>query len=225
MLLKWFSFEWSHPRISSTDLKVKLTTDLGITSSRHERVKESPFPLLLPPCLIGDRVTESSFPLPPTPPSYGWQGYGIFFPPPLLPPVLCVTGLRNLQFLFLLPPVLCPPHWSHILVSSILWPQADHPNRSRNGDVTCDMWSHTLTVFFNGCSRLCFIKHFSRSLESSREGISRVARDITMPRTVWMVRLCSDIHSGNTDTHFPKKNHHTAVVKSPICVSLLQLFS
>ena len=162
---------------------------------------------------MDDRVTESSFPL--------------LLPPP---PVLWVTGLRNLLFLFLLPPVLCPPHWSHILVSSILWTQADHPNCSRHGDVTCDMWSRTLTAFFNGRSRLCFIKHFSWSLESSRERRSRVARDITMSRTVWMVRLCSDIHSGNTDTHFPKKKkkttlQYTAIVQSPIFVSLLKLFS
>ena len=142
---------------------------------------------------MDDRVTESSFPS--------------SCPPP---PVLWVTGLRNLLFLFLLPPVLCPPHWSHILVSSILWTQADHPNCSRHGGVTCDMWSPTLTAFFNGRSRLCFIKLFSRSLESSRERRSRVARDIRMPRTVWMVRLCSD-------THFPKK-------KTPHC-SIQQLYN
>ena len=47
------SFEWPRPRISSTDLKVRVTTDLVITSSRHER------------------LTEPSFPPPPTLLSYG----------------------------------------------------------------------------------------------------------------------------------------------------------
>ena len=150
---------------------------------------------------MGDLVTESSFPL-------------------LLLPVLWVTGLQNLLLLFLLHPCLMPiPLITHsgLFIVSILWTQADHPNCSRHGDVTCDMWSHTLAVFCNGRSRLCFMKHFSRSLESSRERRLHVARDITIPRTVWMVRLCSDIHSGNTDTpgahhlmgscdtHFPKK--------------------
>ena len=68
---------------------------------------------------MGGRVTESSFPLPPTP---------------------CLMGdrVRNLLFLFLLPSV---------LIVSILWPQADHPNCSRHGDVTYDVWSHTFTFF------------------------------------------------------------------------------
>ena len=45
-----------------------------------------------------------------------------------------------------------------------------------------------------------------------------------MPRTVWMVALCSDIHPGNTDTRFPKNNtslQYTAIAQSPIFVSLL----
>ena len=115
-------FEWSHPRISSTDLKVRMTTDLGITSSRHERVKESPFALLLPPVLweaglqnllflfllppvlwvtgYGIFFSSSSYPL-----SYGWQGTESSFP---LPPTPCLMGdrVRNLLFLFLLPPFL-----------------------------------------------------------------------------------------------------------------------
>ena len=97
-------FEWSHPRISSTDLKVRMTTDLGITSSRHERVKESPFALLLPPVLwevgLQNLLSSSSYPL-----SYGWLGTESSFP---LPPTPCLMGdrVRNLLFLFLLPPFL-----------------------------------------------------------------------------------------------------------------------
>ena len=142
-------FEWSHPRISSTDL----------------RVKESPFALLLPPFL--------------------WvTGYRIFFSSSSYP----------LSWLFQFSDHRRTIQTVRGMVMSL---------------TTCDL-IHLL--FCNGCSRLCFVKHFSRSLESSRERRSRVARDITMPRTVWMVRLWSDIYSGNTDTHVPKKKkHYTAV--------------
>ena len=179
---------------------------------------------------MGGRVTESSFPLPPTPflmgdwvrnllflfllPPVLWvTGYGIFFSSssyPLsygwlgtessfpLPPTPCLMGdrVRNLLFLFLLPSV---------LIVSILWPQADHPNCSRHGDVTCDMWSHTFTFFLKRPLSAVFYEAFLPITESSWERRSHVARDITMPRTVWMVRLWYDIYSGNTDTHVPKK--------------------
>ena len=175
-------FEWSHPRISSTDLKVRMTTDLGITSSRHERVKESPFALLLPPVLweAGLQNLLFLFLLPP----FLWvTGYGIFFP---LPPTLCLDCFNSLTTGG--PSKLFDAWWCHLrrLISYIYF-------------------------FCNGRSRLCFMKHFSRSLESSWERRSHVARDITMPRTVWMVRLWYDIYSGNTDTHVPKKKHYPAV--------------
>ena len=95
-------FEWSHPRISSTDLKVRMTTDLGITSSRHERNLLLPFSYLLSYGRQGYRIffSSSSYPL-----SYGWLGTESSFP---LPPTPCLMGdrVRNLLFLFLLPPVL-----------------------------------------------------------------------------------------------------------------------
>ena len=173
-------FEWSHPRISSTDLKVRMTTDLGITSSRHERVKESPFALLLPPVL--------------------WE-----------------VGLQNLLFLFLLPPFLWVTGYGIFFSSSsypLSWLFQFSDHRRTIQTVRGMVMSLTTLISFiyffcNGRSRLCFMKHFSRSLESSWERRSHVARDITISRTVWMVRLWYDIYSGNTDTHVPKKKNTT----------------
>ena len=96
-------------------------------------------------------------------------------------------------------------------------PQADHPNCSRHRDVTRDMWSKTFTVsyvmtfirpalgFIQLCKILCFMKHFYRSRHSGMKpsaGVmkdnkcmgSQVARNITMPRTVRMVRLWLNNH-------------------------------
>ena len=93
-----------------------------------------PFSYLLSYGRQGYRIffSSSSYPL-----SYGWLGTESSFP---LPPTPCLMGdrVRNLLFLFLLPSV---------LIVSILWPQADHPNCSRHGDVTYDVWSHTFTFF------------------------------------------------------------------------------
>ena len=136
------SFEWPRPRISSTDLKVRVTTDLVITSSRHER------------------LTEPSFPPPPTLLSYGWQGYRIFFP---LPTLLSYAHPTD-----------------HTFWSSSLFQFSDHRRtiQTVRGMVmslaTCDLIH--LLFFWYGRSRLCFMKHFSRSLNQaeSEDHMSRV---------------------------------------------------
>ena len=156
-----------------------------------------------------------------------------------------MKGLRNLLFLLLLPSCLMGDRVtesSFLFLLSCLMPT---PLITHSGLLHCfnslttggpsklfeAWWCHLrrlisyIYFFCNGRSRLCFMKHFSRSLESSWERRSHVARDITMPRTVWIVRPWSDIHSGNTDTHFPKKKNttpqYTAILQSPVFVSLL----
>ena len=224
-------FEWSHPRISSTDLKVRMTTDLGITSSRHERVKESPFALLLPPVLweVGLQNLLFLFLLPPVlwvtgygiffssssyPLSYGWQGTESCFP---LPPTPFLMGdrVRNLLFLFLLPSV---------LIVSILWPQADHPNCSRHGDVTYDVWSHTFTFFVTaalGCV-LWSISPDHLNQAESEDHMSHVTSRC-LEQFGWSACDMTSTQGILTLT-FLKKNttlQYAAIFQAPIFVSLL----
>ena len=166
-------FEWSHPRISSTDLKVRMTTDLGITSSRHERVKESPFALLLPPVLweVGLQNLLFLFLLPPVlwvtgygiffssssyPLSYGWQGTESSFP---LPPTLCLDCFNSLTTGG--PSKLFEAWWCHLrrwshsftffvtaALGCVLWSiSPDHLNQAESEDHMSRVTSRCLEQF------------------------------------------------------------------------------
>ena len=174
---------------------------------------ESSFPLPPTPCLMGDRVRNLLF-LFLLPPFLWVTGYGIFFSSSSYP---LSYGWQGTESSFPLPPTLCLDCFNSLTTGG--------PSKLFEA-----WWCHLrrlisyIYFFCNGRSRLCFMKHFSRSLESSWERRSHVARDITMPRTVWMVRLWYDIYSGNTDTHVPKKNttlQYAAIFQAPIFVSLL----
>ena len=57
-------------------------------------------------------------------------------------------------------------------------------------------FSYIISIFgIKRCRRLYFMKNFSRSLELSLDQAlgTRVARDITVPRTFRMVHLCLDV--------------------------------